>query len=159
MNIQHQPATLFRTTLIGLVLSCSIPQALAEDDAALTATAITETTWNCWHARNTKILCRLADAPELVDDAAAIEVAAPAAPTARPQRTRLPKIAKTILEQAAKLRERTISIPMYSHPESMANAEELADAVMCGARKSCRVQFFRSVALAALYIVGDPALD
>lgn len=156
MTIQHQPATLLRTTLIGLVLTCSIPLALADDDAALTATAVAETTWNCWHARNTKILCRLADAPEVIEDAAAIEVAAP---TARLQRTRLPKIAKTILEQAAKLRERTISIPMYSHPESMANAEELADAVMCGARKSCRVQFFRSVALAALYIVGDPALD
>lgn len=159
MNIQHLPATLLRTTLTGLVLTFAMPLAAAEDASPRAATAIAETTWNCWHARNTKILCRLADAPEVIEDAAASEVGAPTGVTTASRPARLPKIAETILQQAAKLRQRTISIPMYSHPESMANAEELADAVMCGARKSCRVQFFRSVALAALYIVGDPALD
>lgn len=159
MNIQHLPATLLRTTLIGLVLTCSIPPALAEVAAAPTTTATAETTWNCWHARNTKILCRLAYAPEVIEYSADDDVAVAATQAKLPLRARLPLLAETILKQAAKLRERTISIPMYSHPESMADAEELADAVMCGGRNSCRVQFFRSVALAALYIVGDPALE
>lgn len=159
MNFKHLPVSLLRTTLIGLVLSCNIAPAMAEDDGPDAVASASETTWNCWHARGTNILCRLADAPEVIEEAVTHQVHEPARQTTLPQRGRLPKIAETILKQAAKLRERTISIPMFSHPESMANAEELADAVMCGARKSCRVQFFRSVALAALHIVGDPALD
>jgi hypothetical protein len=80
--------------------------------------------------------------------------------SAYPRRGPLPRIAYGILENPARFAGRTITIPLLSPPENLANAEELADAVMCGGRQACGVQFFRSVTAFAQHLdeAADPAL-
>jgi hypothetical protein len=129
--------------------------------------AAATTTWLCWYNNDTRILCRLldaaADAPSdpLQADATPSAVAAPLQPTSSqyPSRGPLPPIVNAILERPETLRERTISIPLFTSPEDMAFAEELAWAVMCGIRATCRVDFERSVEALAMLNDPDPALE
>ncbi len=137
--------------LIALAACCLAPAAPATDGTAISAPATT--VWTCWHNGKTRILCRLSRAPEW-GTAEAAELAAP-----YPGQMVLPLAVREIREQPMRLYGRTLVIPMFSTPELAANSEMLADAVMCGARPACRVDFFHDVAgLASLY-EEDPALD
>jgi len=137
--------TLARTSLLTLALLV-IPQVCGAETAAAPAL---ETRWTCWYNGSMGVLCRVTDAPPAE---AAVEPVA-VAPDG------LPEVARVILERPGLLRGRTVAIPLYSQPEEMANAELLADAVMCGARASCSVDFFRDLAALAMQLEEDPARE
>lgn len=118
------------------------------------------TVWQCWLEQSTRILCRL--------ESAAAHVTAPPEPTPSPRPVQAPsgrliamdEFARAILSDPERLRERTVSIPLFSPPESPLNAEELAGAVMCANQIQCRVAFrsgFDPLLLDDR--VNDPALN
>jgi hypothetical protein len=145
-----------------LALLCFGPCVHADEiSGATTPTTI----WTCWYNNDTRILCRLLDAdapsePTQADATASSDVG-PLQPTSSqyPNRGALPPIVNAILDRPETLRERTISIPLFTSPEDMAFAEELAWAVMCGIRETCRVDFERSVEALAMLNDPDPALE
>jgi len=69
----------------------------------------------------------------------------------------LPAIVKTIHERPAQLRGRTITIPVFTPPRDAQFAAMLVEAVMCGARPSCRARILRSPAAVAVEYEEDPA--
>jgi hypothetical protein len=132
----------------------------------MTAATTPTTIWTCWYNNDTRILCRLLDAADtpsepLRADATASSDAGPLQPISSqyPSRGPLPPIVGAILERPETLSERTISIPLFTSPEDMAFAEELAWAVMCGIRETCRVDFERSVEVLAMLSDPDPAVE
>lgn len=122
--------------LAGLgVLACGVGASgrAAADDA--------ETVWACWYDRSTSVLCRLLTAP-----ASPIETAVESPlPLVVPASSRpgavLPPLAHVISEAPARLGGRTVRIPLHNHAHNMDAVEQLAEAVMCGARSDCRVLF------------------
>ncbi|QTQ37008.1 Uncharacterized protein ToN1_28760 [Aromatoleum petrolei] len=118
--------------------------------------------WICWYGKGTTVSCRLE-----AQDALAPAVANP--PSAEPDvgallsqgKRPLPQIARTILREPAQLEGKTISIPLFTESHDMDFVQELAEAVMCGTRRLCRVRFLRSpsdIAL-ALDAADDPAVN
>ncbi len=165
MNATHLLHTCSRLMVAALAMAGLVSTAQAEPTAPSPGTV-----WNCWMAGSATVECRLADAqalatPVAVESHPSAATADPApealsvAPSGMPSRRPLPALVDTILERPAALRDRRIRIPLYSPPESRENAEELADAVMCGARKHCQVRFIHAIELAALYYEEDPARD
>lgn len=143
--------------LLGAVIAA--PSASAQD-APLPVDASAWTIWDCWLERGTRILCRLeAVGPMPTELHAATPLVSPVrAPSGRLiARTAL---AQAILDRPDSLRERVISIPLYSAPDSRLDAEELAGAVMCAERIQCRVAF-RSPHEPSAYDAAfdDPALN
>lgn len=116
------------------------------------ADEIAVTTWHCWYQGQTRLACRLAT---VAGDG---ETLSPEALT-DPLRAALPAAAQQVLDHPARLRNRTVTIPMFSSYEDRANAEDLADAVMCGARMACRVVFHPDIAAIAFLHETDPARD
>lgn len=159
MNTKRNSSSFFRGTACALLLSCGFSLALADELTLSNGDSVSETTWNCWNERNVKILCSLVDTSIVSNEdflpAPSIDPNASAYPSREP----LPDLVETILERPEYLRDRTISIPLYSPPETHANAEALADAVMCGARPGCHVEFFHSIWMVALLYETDPARD
>lgn len=118
------------------------------------------TTWNCWYQGQTRLACRLAPPDGLADEPDEDAVATPgtdALPQGQP--SGLPAVAQRILREPLKLRDRIIVIPMFSSYESRENARELADAVMCGTRLACRVNYHPDMATVAFLHETDPARD
>jgi hypothetical protein len=146
MNPTHMTPALVCGSFVTLALLL-IPQGCGAETAA--APAI-ETRWTCWYNGRTSVLCRVTDAPLAQP---------PLDPAASPPSDGLPEVARVILERPGLLRGHTLTIPLHSPPEEMANAELLAEALMCGARTSCRVDFFRDVAALAMQFEEDPARD
>lgn len=102
-----------------------------------------ETVWACWYDRSTSVLCRLLAAP-VSPVATSPESALPPgeAPSSRPRRPLSPLV-HVIGEAPAQLGGRIVRIPLHNHAQNMEAVEQLADAVMCGARSDCRVLFGR----------------
>lgn len=145
------------TALLGAVIA--VTSAFAQDIRA-PAEASAWTIWDCWMERGPRILCRLESVGAMpAESAAPTPVASPArAPSGRLiARTAL---ARAILDQPDSLRDRVISIPLYSTPASRFDAEELAGAIMCADRIQCRVAF-RSPLEPSPYDArfDDPALN
>ncbi|HJV25769.1 MAG TPA: hypothetical protein VJ673_08775 [Aromatoleum sp.] len=119
------------------------------------------TTWMCWQDSATSLSCHLSQD----GDTAPAAVPEPAAGTATPassSRTRpLPRVARQILERPEQFQGRRISIPMYSEPEEREFMVQLAEAVMCGVRKACSVEFLRTISEVALAqdAIDDPAIN
>lgn len=91
--------------------------------------------WACWYEPRTLTLeCVLQQAPTAGH-------AERAAAVARHFDPRLPAGVRTIWGSPERLAARRIHIPLWNTPFEMDFARELAEAVMCGARKDCAVRF------------------
>lgn len=118
--------------------------------------------WVCWYAGAASVACRLGgpDGGEL--SGADLQSPTTDAGAALPAGKRpLPEIVRTILQQPHTLVGKTISIPLFTEARDAEFVRELADAVMCGTRKLCRVLFLGTsteIAL-ALDAFDDPALN
>ncbi|BAL22399.1 hypothetical protein AZKH_0047 [Azoarcus sp. KH32C] len=122
------------------------------------------TTWVCWHdTATTSLSCQLsqddgpvAEVPGEVPDAGEAERSA-APSKGRP----LPRVARQILEHPEQFQGRRISIPMYSDPGEREFMIQLAEAVMCGVRQACSVEFLRTISEVALAqdALDDPAIN
>jgi hypothetical protein len=159
-----------RNTLQGLLkhtialLAClALSPLAAAENAPQSANVPTMTTWHCWYDGMTGVLCRISELA--TPSAATMPAQATATTTAsidsgRPQRGTLTQLAVALVDAPAKMIERTIRVPLLSYPENMSDVEELADAVVCGGRITCRVEFFRTTGALALHLddESDPAL-
>lgn len=91
--------------------------------------------WACWYeSSNLTIRCLLSRAPETDHEIRAAEVA-------RSIDNRLSPLVQTIWGSPETLYEDQISIPLWNVPFEMAFAMQLAESVMCGARRDCSVHF------------------
>lgn len=143
-----------------LVLLAFLAISPAAPAQSLAGDSVLPTTWHCWLDRSSRVLCQLEQAPPANENDPGFLPVSDLSVSSYPRRGPLPRIAYSILENPARFAGRTITIPLLSPPENMANAEELADAIMCGGRQACGVQFFRSVVAFALHLDEgtDPAL-
>lgn len=103
-----------------------------------------ETRWNCHVGRDMAITCELGAMPaattgfERVPDAFDTGLAT-ASTDARAGR--LPAIVQTLRERPGDLAGLQVKIPLHTDPTDMVLVRELAQAVMCGSRPDCRVDF------------------
>jgi hypothetical protein len=119
------------------------------------------TAWTCWFGTGTSVACRLSDSmgdePSGGTSAGETDVAlAPLTP-----RGTLPPLVSKILDRPAALAGRQISIPLLGEPQDKEFVRELAESVMCGAKKLCSVRFLGSATELALFAdeFEDPALN
>lgn len=144
-----------RTCAALLSIAALAPAALAQPSSDLVGPA--DTVWNCWYNHDTTFRCRLAQAPDDPGGADADPGLSAPRPSLYPKRGPLPAIVKTIRDHPARLRGRTITIPLFSPPIDMRFSVELVQAVMCGRRPACRIRIFRSLAGVAQEYEEDPA--
>lgn len=129
--------------LVRVVHVAAAIAVLAMSVRAAPAAAARETRWVCWHDSAKSISCilsglRNADLAGMVNVPAEGMVRAPDhAARSKP----LPPLVRAILHDPGSLTGRRISIPMFSEPEEQAFMIELAEAVMCGIKAECSVQF------------------
>lgn len=116
-----------------------------------------ETVWYCWYNEDTTFRCRLARARDNPGDRGAWLGIPETRRSLYPKRGPLPPIVKTIHEYPARLRGRTITIPLFSHPLDPGLAAILVHSVMCGSRPACRTLIFPSSLAAAKEFEEDPA--
>lgn len=116
-----------------------------------------DTVWNCWYNHDTTFRCRLAQAPDDPGGADADPGLSAPRSSLYPRRGPLPAIVRTIRDHPARLRGRTITIPLFSPPIDIRFSAELVHAVMCGRRPVCRIRIFRSLAAVAQEYEEDPA--
>lgn len=102
-----------------------------------------ETVWECWYDGSASVLCRLLTAPSPIDEATAESAVSWLVPTNARTRRPLPALVHVISQDPAQLASRTVRIPLHNYAHNMEAVEQLADAVMCGGRGDCRVQFER----------------
>lgn len=124
---------------------CALASGIAASGGAA-ATGI-ETVWACWYDGSASVLCRLLTAPspieEAIDEATAESAVPWLVPTSERVRRPLPALVHVISQDPAQLASRTVRIPLHNYAQNMEAVEQLADAVMCGGRSDCRVQFER----------------
>lgn len=116
--------------------------------------------WICWHGDAKAVVCQLSSIGiEEGDGAAELETASPAA--ADDPYAGLPPLARVILHEPDRLKGRRIAIPMFGEPGERAFMVELAEAVMCGAKRNCAVRFMEGGTKLALLFdeLDDPALN
>lgn len=113
--------------------------------------------WRCWDNEDTTLGCRLEAA--VVQPWAQEGAGAYAAPSdsAGVDRRGLPPFVRALRDRPSDLAGRTIRIPMHGPLLDPAFARELAQAVMCGSRAACSVQFVSRPE--AIVAVSDEALD
>lgn len=163
MSAKNTLQGLLKNTIALLACLALSPIANAQNTSQ-SAQAPAMTIWHCWYDGMTGVLCRIG---ELETPSAATSSASATASTnastesGRPQRGTLTQLAVALVNAPAKMVERTIRVPLLSYPENMSDVEELADAVVCGGRITCRVEFFRTTGALALHLddEGDPALN
>lgn len=118
--------------------------------------------WVCWYAGAASVACRLGAPDAFVPSGADLSSPTSDAGAVLPAgRWPLPEIVRTILQQPETLVGSTISIPLFTEARDADFVHELAEAVMCGTRRLCRVLFLGSsteIAL-ALDTLDDPALN
>jgi len=149
---RFHPAT--RACAALLALAARAPAALEQPSADLGAV---DTEWHCWYNDDTTFRCRLARAPDDPGARDAEPDRAPARSSLYPRRGPLPAIVGTIHQHPARLRGRTITIPLFSAPRDVRFAAMLVQGVMCGARPACRALIFDSAAAVADAYEEDPA--
>ncbi|WP_157353737.1 hypothetical protein [Aromatoleum toluclasticum] len=143
-------------------LMTSLLFALAATGAEAQTPTLGEATWICWYAKGTHVHCRLG-----IEESAAVSSAGSSSTHSAPVdtvpegRRPLPKLVRTILSDPGKLAGRTITIPLFTESDDRAFVRELAEAVMCGARKVCSVLFVDTPTEIALTMdmLADPALN
>lgn len=92
--------------------------------------------WACWYAaEDLMVRCVLAT-PQ-----AALAGLVPVAAGERRGRRPLPPIAQVIWDEPGRLATKVVAIPLLGPPLEMSFVRELAEAVMCGPRRSCSVSF------------------
>ena len=98
-----------------------------------------DTVWACRYNGSMSIFCSLIAAP------APTTAADPSAPSSTtdifPTRGPLPPLVGTIAAEPGLLLGQFVRIPLHSPPEYLDDAALLADAVMCGGRLNCLVNF------------------
>lgn len=147
-----------RTSMRRALLGLAVMVGLLPARAALADAGAAETRWTCWHGNATAVICQLSSALASSDDA--IDTAGDAVAGVAAGGRSL-ALANRILRKPGELEGRRIVIPMFSEPEDRAFMIELAEAVMCGVRPRCAVEFLQSVSEVALALdaIGDPALN
>lgn len=120
---------------------CALASGIAASGGAA-ATGI-ETVWACWYDGSASVLCRLLTAPSPIDEATAESAVSWLMPTNERTGRPLPALVHVISQDPAQLASRTVRIPLHNYAHNMEAVEQLADAVMCGGRSDCRVQFER----------------
>lgn len=123
--------------------------------------AAEDATWICWHGDPKAVFCQLSGTGTGADEGnpgVALKTAAPASAGAE---AALPPPARAILHEPDRLKGHRIAVPMLTEPESRAFMIELVEAVMCGAKRNCAVQFLEMGAPLALLLdeFNDPALN
>ncbi|NMG74682.1 hypothetical protein [Aromatoleum diolicum] len=116
-----------------------------------------ETVWSCWYNEDTTFRCRLARSRDEPGDRRVKFGSPEPRRSLYPRRGPLPPIVKTIHDHPARLRGRTITIPLFSTPLDPEFAATLVQAVMCDTRPACRTRIYRSPAAAAEEYEEDPA--
>lgn len=108
------------------------------------AAAEPETSWTCWYSRDSAITCELKRAPvaeALVErEKAAFEAGGGTAPTAARSGS-LPHVVQVLRDRPGALAGKQVRIPLHTEPTDMVFVRQLAQAVMCGSRAACRVEF------------------
>lgn len=89
------------------------------------------TVWNCWYNGDTRIQCVLA--------------------TARPGEAHSPyghasvsDVVQRLWKRPHTLTGKRVFIPLFNEPEDWGRVRLLAESVMCGASRKCRVEFART---------------
>ncbi len=103
-----------------------------------------ETRWNCHVGRDNAIACELRAmpaattgierAPDALDTGLAIG-------STDARAGKLPAIVQTLRVQPQDLAGLQVKIPLHTEPTDMVLVRELAQAVICGSRADCRVEF------------------
>lgn len=108
--------------------------------AAAAVASDIDTVWVCRYNGSMSIFCSLIAAPA--------PTTAPDSPPATssttdifPTRGPLPPLVGTIAAEPGLLVGQLVRIPLHSPPENLSDAALLADAVMCGGRLHCLVNF------------------
>lgn len=126
---------------VGVAILGSCAQAWAADDASGEAGIV----WRCWWDQAVHVSCTI----EHLAAVRAVEAPAPG----------LPDFVATLRARPQALRQRFVHIPLHTHPFQMENVSGLAQAVMCGGLKDCRVHFSANLPQAAeLDRLTDPLL-
>lgn len=157
MSLAHLSAHPLRAAAPLLAL-CAAPMAFSADELHEPPTEAAATTWTCRYDGQTRILCRLSSATDPPADGDEAQPADGAAET-DPVYGRLPPLVQQIHLRPAQLRGQTIVIPIYSHPFGRERVEQLADAIMCGGKSSCRVDFAHDAADFSAFEEIDPARE
>lgn len=126
---------------LGIAFALATPAARAQSDG---------TRWGC-HAADQHLVCR-------------IEQAAGAPQAAAPVDPRLPPIVHSLRLQPAGWRGRMVRIPLFNEPYDDSSLQPLAQAVLCGAVRSCRAEVAREreqsmLALLDFADANDPLLQ
>lgn len=153
MHRKPHATSLLQYVLLACTLALTAPLAQAQD-APAEAAIETSTVWQCSYANGTIIYCRVAVAQ--IDENPLPEASAlplEPSPSYYPTKGPLPALVSDIHTRPARLLDRTIAIPMFSPAENMEIARELADAVVCDAQISCRIEFIASTNLGSAIIL------
>lgn len=128
--------------IVGVaILGSFAPGWAATDDPP----AADQVVWRCWWDRSTHVSCTIEQLPA----ARPVEPLSPA----------LPPFVAMLRARPQDLRERFVHIPLYTQPFEVESLSMLAQAVMCGSQRACRVHFSADVPLAAeLDRLTDPVL-
>lgn len=134
--------------LIGILLAFGAAPASAQQLGSLSE-------WGCWYNEDTNVICVLATTrPASPGQSAQVDkLLAEDTGTLRQQADSgaLPKWLAAMRERPESFAGRRVTIPLYTHPEDPEFLHQLAETVMCGARKSCRVTWIaRTTQLAQL---------
>jgi hypothetical protein len=129
--------------MAGLALLAGCAQAWAFNQEAAGSDGVV---WRCWWDRASHVSCTVEQLPETRS------MEAPAAP--------LPGVAGMVLTRPQAFSHRVVHIPLLTpHPLHTDGMSTLAQAVMCGGRKDCRVRFSRDLPQPTeLDRPGDPLL-
>jgi hypothetical protein len=104
-----------------------------------------DTVWRCWYNQDSRIQCVLVSATP----------GTPADPRYA-DNPKLPQAIKQLWTNAASAAGSRVFIPLFTEPEDWDRVRLLAESVMCGANRSCVVDFSRSYIEAAML---DPDLQ
>lgn len=154
--LRFVPASILSRFRRSMGLACAMLAAFSTGSAAAESSGTAEPTWICWYIRGTQVHCRVGETGAGQDSAEAGQ--AVAVPVGR---RALPEIVHTILADPQKLVGKTISIPLFTESFDRDLIHQLAEAVMCGAKKVCSVVLLDSPTDVALTVdaIEDPALN
>lgn len=96
----------------------------------LLATAGDNLSWRCWYDQQVHVTCLIDSAPDTG-----------AGPTAPALPADLPAIVRGLRQDPGAFKNRIVHIPLHAQPYDMAFTGQLAQAVMCGSRPGCTVNF------------------
>lgn len=99
---------------------------------AAAAATEAQTVWACWTNQQQQVACLLQSSTP---------GAGPVGTAQAPMTSAWPPSLQTVRGQPARLRGRTLLIPLHTEPFDPASVAELARAVLCGSQPGCRVSY------------------